>query len=104
MGHTDGVRSGFDKLPHFCMDFAHVAPVDGAFHGVHDQAEILHGIAHVRVVESALLPALCHITGQRQAAVLAAYPFGMLSQILRKPLLPVGKGEEEAHLAFLKAF
>ncbi len=64
----------------------------------------LHGIAHVRVVESALLPALCHITGQRQAAVLAAYPFGMLSQILRKPLLPVGKGEEEAHLAFLKAF
>ena len=103
MRHADRVGARMAIGAHIRMYAAHIAPVDAAFHGLDDKAEILQRVPQVWVAETAVLPAFRHKARQAHTAEFAAHSRYVPRAVFGKPLLSVGEAQIQALLLRLKA-
>jgi hypothetical protein len=60
VGHADGGGAGFDDGADVAVDLAHVAPIDAAFHCVHDNDTVSDTFFSVVVAAKLLINQMFH--------------------------------------------
>ena len=91
MRHADRIRSGFAESADLLVDLCHIGPVDTALKSICHDAEILHGISKIRIVESSLLPRLCDKTCKAHALIPLCNTMDAFADILGKAFFAIGE-------------
>ena len=94
MRHTDRIGTAVAVFTHKLMDVLHLAPGDGAFERIGHNAEVLHSIAQIRIVEASLFPSGSNNARKTHSTVLFADALYVLRNVFAEALFAVGEAEE----------